>query len=128
MVLSAYPNNRTLGLSSCYIFHASLSAHIRVVFVLYFSCLIKCIYFHQKKKCSILIYFNSFTTEKQTTKFLSANFQKMLSPSYIILRIKDKRANSVDLDEVVHCEPPHLDLCCLQIQLFLSLVLSLKFL
>ena len=31
---------------------------------------------------------NSFTTKKQTTKFSSANFQKMLSPSYIILRIK----------------------------------------
>ena len=32
--------------------------------------------------------FNSLTTEKQTTKFLSENFQKMLSPSYIILKIQ----------------------------------------
>ena len=32
--------------------------------------------------------FNSLTTKKQTTKFSSANFQKMLSPSYIILRIQ----------------------------------------
>ena len=31
---------------------------------------------------------NSLSTEKQTTKFSSANFQKMLSPSYIILRIQ----------------------------------------
>ena len=31
---------------------------------------------------------NSLTTEKQTTNFSSANFQKMLSPSYIILRIQ----------------------------------------
>ena len=31
---------------------------------------------------------NSVTTEKQTTKFSSANFQKMLSPSYIIWRIQ----------------------------------------
>ena len=31
---------------------------------------------------------NSLTTEKQTTKFLSANFQKKLNPSYIILRIQ----------------------------------------
>ena len=31
---------------------------------------------------------NSLTTEKQTTKFSSANFQKMLRPSYIILRIQ----------------------------------------
>ena len=30
----------------------------------------------------------SLTTKKQTTKFSSANFQKMLSPSYIILRIQ----------------------------------------
>ena len=33
-------------------------------------------------------YINSLTTEKQTTKFSSANFQKKLSPSYIILRIQ----------------------------------------
>ena len=31
---------------------------------------------------------NSLTTEKQTTKFSSAIFQKMLSPSCIILRIQ----------------------------------------
>ena len=29
---------------------------------------------------------NSLTTKEQTTKFTSANFQKMLSPCYIILR------------------------------------------
>ena len=32
--------------------------------------------------------FNSLTTEKQTTKFSSANFQKILNPSYTILRIQ----------------------------------------
>ena len=37
---------------------------------------------------------------------------------------KDKRANSVDLDEVAHYEPPHQDLHCLQIPLFSSLVLQ----
>ena len=37
---------------------------------------------------------------------------------------KDWRANSVDLAEVAHYEPPHQDLCCLQIQLFQSLVLT----
>ena len=31
---------------------------------------------------------NSLTVEKQTTKFSSANFKKILSPSYIILRIQ----------------------------------------
>ena len=36
----------------------------------------------------------------------------------------DWRANSVDLDEVAHYEPPHQDLCCLQIQLFSSLLLK----
>ena len=68
--------------------------------------------------------FNSLTTEKQTTKFSSANFQKMLSPSYILLRIQRLEGNSVDLDEVAHYEPPHQDLHCLQIQLFLSLVVK----
>ena len=33
-------------------------------------------------------------------------------------------ANSVDLDEVAHFEPPHQDLRCLRIQLFSSLVLK----
>ena len=33
-------------------------------------------------------------------------------------------ANSVDLDEVTHHEPPHQDLRCFQIQLFSSLVLK----
>ena len=33
-------------------------------------------------------------------------------------------ANSVDLDEVAHYEPPHLDLRCLEIQLFASLVVK----
>ena len=31
---------------------------------------------------------NSFTTKKQMTKFLSANFPKMLSPRSILLRIQ----------------------------------------
>ena len=61
-----------------------------------------------------------YNYQKQTTKFLSANFQKMLSPSCIILR----RANSVDLDEVALYEPPDKDLRCLQMQLLLSLIKS----
>ena len=32
--------------------------------------------------------------------------------------------NSVDLDEAAHYEPPHQDLPCLQISLFMSLVLK----
>ena len=31
---------------------------------------------------------NSLTNEKQTIKFSSANFQKMSSPSYVLLRIQ----------------------------------------
>ena len=33
-------------------------------------------------------FFSIAPTKKQTTKFSSANYQKMLSPSYIILRIQ----------------------------------------
>ena len=69
---------------------------------------------------------NSLITIKQTTKFSSANFQKMLSPSHIILRIQRLEANSVELDEVAHYEPPHQDLRCLQIQLFSSLVVRVN--
>ena len=66
---------------------------------------------------------NSLTIEKMTTKFSSANFQKMSSPSYITLRIQrleaeQSRPNSVDLDEEAHYQPPHQDLHCLQIQVF----------
>ena len=68
--------------------------------------------------------FNSLTTVKQTTKFSSANFQKMLSPSYIIQRIQTLEGKSVDLDGVAHYEPPHQELSCLQIQLFSSLVVK----
>ena len=66
---------------------------------------------------------NSLSAKKQTTKFTSAIFQKMLSQSYIILRIKRLEcvcggvgggggggANSVDRNEVAHYEPPHHDL------------------
>ena len=35
-----------------------------------------------------LKHLNSFTTKKQTTKLPSTNFQKMLSPSYIMLKIQ----------------------------------------
>ena len=68
--------------------------------------------------------FNSLTTKEQTTKFSSANSQKILSLSYIILRIErleDKQCRSI---EVAHYEPPHQDLRCLKIQLCLSLVLK----
>ena len=44
--------------------------------------------------------------------------------SKLCSEFNDKRANSVDLDEVAHHEPPHQDLHCLQIQLFSSLVLK----
>ena len=40
------------------------------------------------------------------------------------LEFKEERANSLDLDEVAHDEPPHQDLRCLQIQLFSTLVLK----
>ena len=67
-------------------------------------------------------YINSLTTKNQTTKFLSANVKSKL---YHIETWKT-RGQSVDLDRVVHHEPPHQDLRCLQIQLFLSLVLRVN--
>ena len=67
--------------------------------------------------------FNSFTTKKQTTKYSSANFQKKLSLSYIILRIQRLNGKQCRyLGEVAHYEPPPQDLRCLQSQLFSSLV------
>ena len=48
--------------------------------------------------------------------------QTVLSPSYIILRIQRLEANSGYLDEVAYYEPPHQDLCCLQVQIFSSLL------
>ena len=46
-------------------------------------------------------------------------FQKTLS----YWKLNDWRANSVDLDEAVHHELPHLDLHCLQNQVFSFLAL-----
>ena len=43
---------------------------------------------------------------------ISKNFS-----SKLYREIKDQRANSVDLDEVAHYEPPHLDLHSLLFQL-----------
>ena len=55
---------------------------------------------------------------KKKTKLWPARCQEMFRPSYITFRIESLMANSVDLDEVAHNEPPHLDLRSLQIQLF----------
>ena len=72
---------------------------------------------------------NSLTTKKQMTKFLSAKFSKkkkkiVKSKLYHIENSKTRWANSVHLDEVAHNEPPHQDLRCVQIQLYVSLVLK----
>ena len=72
----------------------------------------------------IVIQINSLTTKQQTTIFSPAIFQRMLSPSYVILRIQRLKGNSVDLDEVACYEPPHQDLHCLLIELFSSLVIK----
>ena len=68
---------------------------------------------------------NFLTTKQRKTKFSPANFQKMLSPSYVILRIQRLQGKQCrSRYEVAHHEPPHQDLHCLQIQLFSSLVLK----
>ena len=59
------------------------------------------------------------------TKFSSPNLKKKdNSKVYHIENSKTRGANSIDLDEVAHFEPPHQDLRCLQIHLFSSLVLK----
>ena len=58
------------------------------------------------------------------TRFLSANFQKNVKSKLYRIENLKTRGQTVDLDEVAHYEPPHQDLYCLQIQLFLSMVLK----
>ena len=75
----------------------------------------------QLQKYSSSIRTNSLTTKEQTTKTLSSNFQKMLSPNYITLRtqrLEGKQCRSW------WDEPPCQDLCCLQSQLFASLCIK----
>ena len=56
---------------------------------------------------------------KQTTKFMSAKIKKkILSKLHHNENFRNWTANSMDPVEVAHNEPPHLDLCCLPIQLF----------
>ena len=65
--------------------------------------------------------------KKQTTKCSSAKKSKKVKSKLYHIEFKDWRANSVDLGEVAHHEPPHQDLHCLQSQLFSSLVLRVYF-
>ena len=68
---------------------------------------------------------STLNSQKAEDKIYVCKFSKKVkSKLYHIENFKDQRANSVDQDEVAHYEPPHRDLCCLQIQLFLSLVLN----
>ena len=72
--------------------------------------------------------FTLYKYQKADDKIFVCKFSKKnVSSSYrdiLYWEFKDYRANSVDLDEVAHYEPPHQDLRCLQIQLFSSLVLK----
>ena len=43
---------------------------------------------------------------------MSAKFQNMFCPSYVILRIQRLECYSVDPEETDHHELPHLDLPC----------------
>ena len=55
------------------------------------------------------------------------NLKKNVRATSISFReFKDWRANSVDPDEAAHYELPHLDLHCLQTQLFFSVLYELK--
>ena len=70
------------------------------------------------------IFLNSFTTKMQMTKFSFANFQKMLSPSNMILRIQRLEGKQCSSRGRGSYEPPHQDRRCLQMQLFSYLVLK----
>ena len=67
------------------------------------------------------VVFFVFHYQKADDKIFVYKFSKMSSTSYIILRIQRLEGKS---DEVAHSEALHVDLRCLQIQLFSSLVLS----
>ena len=54
---------------------------------------------------------------------MSENFQKSFLQALSYWKFKEQRTNSLDLDEEAHFEPPHLELRCLQIQLFLFFVI-----
>ena len=62
----------------------------------------------------IFIYINKISKYVSSKLYHIENFKKK------------QRANSVDPVQVAHDEPPHQDLHCLQIQLFLSLVLHMS--
>ena len=46
------------------------------------------------------------------------NFKKSSVQTVSYWEFKNSKANSIDPDEVAQFEPPHLDLLCLQIQLY----------
>ena len=66
--------------------------------------------------------FTSFNYQKAEDKVFICKLSKNVKSKLYPIENSKMRANSVDLDEVAHYEPPHQDLRCLQIQLFLSLV------
>ena len=73
---------------------------------------------------SSLSHYASAGCKEQTTKFSSANFQKILSPSYIILRKLEKLVGKQCRCGIRWLIMSHLIKICLQIQLFSSLILK----
>ena len=53
------------------------------------------------------------STKKADDKIMSAKFRKTCNRNCL-----DYRVNTIDQDEMAHYEPSHLDLQCLQIQIF----------
>ena len=63
--------------------------------------------------------------QKQTPKFRALQISKLLSELYYReLKTQRMEGHYVDPDEMTHYEPPHLDLACMQIQLFSVLFLQ----
>ena len=80
-----------------------------------------------KKITTVYSYsFNSLTTKKADDKVFVCKIsrKKKFIQAISYSEFKGLRANSVDLDEVAHDEPPHQHLSCLQIYLFSSLMLK----
>ena len=55
--------------------------------------------------------------KKQTTNFISAKLQKAILACLVPEMTIAEFANSLDLAEVAHYEPPHVDLHCLPFSL-----------
>ena len=74
----------------------------------------------------VVVYdFNPKVQKSRRQNLRQRNWKKnFLQTAISFCELKYQKANSVDSDEVAHYEPPHLDLHCLQIEIFSFLCLK----